>query len=132
VVHPCHPSNSRENRKGRPQSRLTWAKKQDPVSEITRAKSAGGLFQAFECLPDESTALSSNLSPTKKKKSDRCPKKCMKDLSHAAGHFDLNVDTKHTARKKQERQESELESCRSYARFLVHMGFFCSWRVLTW
>jgi hypothetical protein len=56
----------------------------------------------------------------------------MKDLSHAAGHFDLNVDTKHTARKKQERQESELESCRSYARFLVHMGFFCSWRVLTW
>jgi hypothetical protein len=42
-------------------------KKQDPISKITRAKKAGDVAQAVECLPHE--ALRSNsvlLSPPKK------------------------------------------------------------------
>jgi hypothetical protein len=43
-----------------------------PISKITRAKWAGGVAQVVECLLCKCKAMSSNPSPTKKKK--RAPK----------------------------------------------------------
>jgi hypothetical protein len=44
---------------------------QDPISKITRAKWTGGVVQAVERLFCKSEALSSNPSPTKKKKTTK-------------------------------------------------------------
>jgi hypothetical protein len=43
----------------------------DPISKITRRKCTGGVAQAIEYLLCMCKALSSNLSPTKKKKKER-------------------------------------------------------------
>jgi hypothetical protein len=51
VLHTCHLSDSREYKIRESQSRLPWAKNQDPISKITRAKFAGGIIKAVDCLP---------------------------------------------------------------------------------
>jgi hypothetical protein len=42
------------------------SKKQEPISKITRAKMAGGMAQAVECLLANTKTLSSNPSISKK------------------------------------------------------------------
>jgi hypothetical protein len=45
-------------------------KKQNPISKITRAKRAGGVFQAVQHVHGKFKALSSNPSAAKKSKSN--------------------------------------------------------------
>jgi hypothetical protein len=73
VAHTCNPSHlgecNPEDRGSRPaQANIS----QDPISKVTRAKWTGGMAQAAECLlcKYEALSLSSNPSPTKKKKKD--------------------------------------------------------------
>jgi hypothetical protein len=41
TVYACHPIYSRKLKIGRSWSRLAWAKKKDPISNIARAKGLG-------------------------------------------------------------------------------------------
>jgi ribosomal protein L31 len=66
VVQACHPSFSGKCKIGGSKSRLTWAKKRDPIFKITRAKRTGGVTQAVELQPSKHKALSSNPSTPKK------------------------------------------------------------------
>jgi hypothetical protein len=63
VAHTCHPSEQGKHKIGRLWSRLAWAKRETPISKITRVKRAGRVAQMVGC-------LSSNPSPAKKKKAN--------------------------------------------------------------
>jgi hypothetical protein len=54
---------------GRMWSRLTWAKKQDPISKITRTKRIRGGAQAVEHLSSKHEVFSLNPSTITKKNS---------------------------------------------------------------
>jgi hypothetical protein len=54
VASTYHPSHSRKYKTGQ--------LGQDPISKITRAKKAGGMAQAGECLPSKCESPSSNTS----------------------------------------------------------------------
>jgi hypothetical protein len=68
----CHSNDSRDPiaKIGGSQSRPTWAKSKT-VSQITRAKRAGGGAKSIECLPSQWKALSSNSTTKKKSRSFR-------------------------------------------------------------
>jgi hypothetical protein len=59
----CHLSGSEKLKLRGTQASL--GKKQDPISKITRAKSAGGVVQAVEGLPSKHKALHLNPSTAK-------------------------------------------------------------------
>jgi hypothetical protein len=56
-----------------------WSIKQDPSSKITRAKRAGGMAQAVECLITKGKVRSSNPSTGQPKKEKRKKKKPSQD-----------------------------------------------------
>jgi hypothetical protein len=51
IVCSCHLNDGDKLTKGELQSRPAWAKKQDLIVKITRAKTAGSMAQVVECLP---------------------------------------------------------------------------------
>jgi hypothetical protein len=59
---------------------------QDPISKITKTKWTGGVAQSVECLLCKCRALTSNSSPTRKKKKN-------KNLKHLWGLIELHVLT---------------------------------------
>jgi hypothetical protein len=63
----CHPNLRGKLRSGGQKFQASLGKNQDPISKITRAKSAGGITQAVQHLPKKCEALSSNPSTIKNK-----------------------------------------------------------------
>jgi hypothetical protein len=51
VVYICYPRNGRKHKIGGSQSRLDWAKSDNPISRIIRPKKIRGMAQAVEHLP---------------------------------------------------------------------------------
>jgi hypothetical protein len=74
VVHTCHPSNDRKCKIGGSELRLAWAKKQNPICKISRAKRAGGMAQAVEHLPSRV-----QIPGTSRKRGNKKEKKTQRD-----------------------------------------------------
>jgi hypothetical protein len=68
---------------------VTLSKKWDPVFKITRAKKAGGMTQAAECLPSKWKALSSKSSSAKQTKNNNNNKKKPWETIFQSGHGTL-------------------------------------------
>jgi hypothetical protein len=68
LVFICYPTDSGKHKIPRSRSRLAWAKSENLISKIIKAKRVGGMAQAVEYLPSKYKAPSSSPSTDKKKK----------------------------------------------------------------
>jgi hypothetical protein len=59
---------------------------QDPICKVTRAKWAGGVAQATECLLCKSETLSSKSNPTKRRKKKERKEKKKKETRKQRAH----------------------------------------------
>jgi hypothetical protein len=62
MMHACHPHDGKPKIGGS----FCPCRKTDPISKITRAKTAGDMAQAVEHLPSKCEALNSNIGTTKR------------------------------------------------------------------